>query len=414
MLLELLFDRRLSQTKGRIMLERPYIVLRSQSPIVPEAGNLGTRGRATASGFGPETLEIEEGELTKAERQDLMRDPRTRAIAEPMPMKLITPTEAHDVEPSNTSDETWGIRAVRAPESPFDGDGITVAVLDTGIEPGHPAFQGVDLLRRNFTTEGDDDLNGHGTHCAGTIFGQDVGNLRIGVARNIRRALIGKVLGAGGGSSAMIAQAIQWSVNEGAHVISMSLGIDFPGFVRFLVEEQGLDVNPATSIALEAYRANVNLFSELAEFVRANGMFMQGTVIVAASGNESRRPNYEIAVAPPAAGTGIIAVGALQEDAAGLSVANFSNTQINISGPGVGVISAFPGGGLQSLSGTSMATPHAAGVAALWAQKLRVETGRVDSETLMAQLIASGKNAPLASGAEAEDVGTGVVQAPLS
>jgi len=396
------------------MTERPYIVLRSQVPIAPEVGNMGPLARGAASGSGPETLEIEEGQLTKAEHEDLRRDPRVRAIAEPMPMKLITPTEAHDVDPANTGNETWGVKAVRAPESPFDGDGITVAVLDTGIDPAHSAFQGVDLVRRNFTTEGDDDVNGHGTHCAGTIFGKDVGNLRIGVARNVRRALIGKVLGAGGGSSAMIARAIQWSVSEGAHVISMSLGIDFPGFVKRLVEENGLDINPATSIALEAYRANVNLFSELAEFVRANSMFMQGTVIVAASGNECERPNFEIAVGPPAAGTGIVAVGALQEGAAGLSVADFSNTQVNISGPGVGVISAFPGGGLQSLNGTSMATPHIAGVAALWAQKLRAETGRVDSETLMAQLIASGSRTPLVVGAEAEDVGTGIAQAPRS
>lgn len=394
------------------MLERQYIVLRRENPIAPEVGNMGRGARATASDLGAETLEIQEGELTRAEHEDLRRDPRIRAIAEPMPMKLITPTEANDVDPANTGNETWGVRAVGAPDSPFDGTGIIVSVLDTGIDSAHPAFQGVDLVQRNFTTEGDHDVNGHGTHCAGTIFGQDVGGLRIGVARNVERALIGKVLGAGGGSSATIARAIQWSVDEGAHVISMSLGIDFPGFVRRLVEVHGLDIDPATSIALEAYRANVNLFSELADFVRAGSSFMQGTVIVAASGNEADRPAFEIAVAPPAAGTGIVAVGALQEGPAGLSVADFSNTQVNISGPGVGVVSAFPGGGLQSLSGTSMATPHIAGVAALWAQKLRAQNGRVDSDTLMAQLIASGSRAPLTAGAEAEDVGTGIAQAP--
>ena len=389
-----------------------YIVLRRETALVPEAANLGARGGIRPFGFGPETLQIEEAELTRAERADLRRDPRTRAIAASMPMRLIEPVESGDA--AANAGETWGVRAVRAHESPFTGDGITVAVLDTGIEPDHPAFQGVELVRRNFTSEGDDDQNGHGTHCAGTIFGREVDGLRIGVAPGVRRALIGKVLGAGGGSSATIAQAIQWAVNEGAHVVSMSLGIDFPGFVDFLVNQEGLDINPATSIALEQYRANVNLFSELTEFVQAGGFFGQGTVIVAASGNESARPRFEIAVAPPAAGNGIVAVGALQEGANGLSIARFSNDQVNVSGPGVNVVSAFPGGRLRALSGTSMATPHVAGVAALWAQKLRGLTGRVDSQTLVAQLIASGTMSPLAAGFEADDVGTGVVQAPLN
>ena len=258
-------------------------------------------------------------------------------------------------------------------------------------------------------------MHGHGTHCAGTIFGKDVSGTRIGVARNIKRALIGKVLGQGGGSSTTIAQAIQWAINEGAHVISMSLGIDFPGFVNQLVKLRGLDIEPATSIALEAYRANVNLFTELADFVQAQGSLSgQATIIVAASGNESERPSYEISVAPPAAGTGVIAVGALQESPSGLTIANFSNDQVNISAPGVNVISARVGGGLTSSSGTSMATPHVAGVAALWAQRQLATTGRINNQILMSRLIASGTIQPLAPGQEIDNVGTGIVQAPQS
>lgn len=397
------------------MLEDKYIVFRSSGIIVPTLENLSTRevGIRTYD-RPPETLEVEEAVLTKSERYDLRRDPRTRALAPSMPMKLIEPTEEEVVNAPSSSATTWGVQAVRAPDSSFDGSSITVAVLDTGIDPNHPAFTGVDLVRKNFTTENDDDQNSHGTHCAGTIFGKDINGTHIGIARNVKRALIGKVLGQGGGSSITIAQAIQWAVNEGAHVISMSLGIDFPGYVDWLVNNRGLNINPATSIALEGYRANVNLFTELARFVQAQGAFGQGTMIVAAAGNESNRPTYEIAVAPPAAGTGIVAVGALREGINGLSVASFSNNQVNISAPGVGVISAIPGGGTGSKSGTSMATPHVAGVAALWAQKQLDMTGRVDSQTLMAQLIASGTMVPLGSDAEAEDVGTGIVQAPLN
>lgn len=396
------------------MSTNKYVIIQSSGVVVPTSDNVGFRGGMEVLRAFPESIEIEEADLTSRERNDLRRDPRTRAIAPPMPMSLIQPVEENGVPASSLASSTWGVEAVRAPESNFDGSGITVAVLDTGIDPDHPAFDGVDLVQRNFTSEGDNDQHGHGTHCAGTIFGRDVNGTRIGVARNVKRALIGKVLGEGGGSSVTIARAIQWAVNEGAHVVSMSLGIDFPGYVDWLINNRGLDANPATSIALEGYRANINLFNELANFVQAQSMFGGGTVIVAASGNESNRPEYEIAVAPPAAGTGIIAVGALGETAGGLDVAYFSNNQVDISGPGVGVVSAVPGGGLGTKSGTSMATPHAAGVAALWAQWLLDTSGQVESRTLMAKLVASGTIEPLVANIEEEDVGTGIVQSPLT
>jgi subtilisin family serine protease len=399
----------------KIMAEKKFIVIRREDPIVPTTEALRRSGPlAGIAAIQHQTLEIIETELTKAERDDLRRDPRTTAMAEPMPMKLIEPKERDAVSEPTSTGETWGIGAVGAVGSPFSGQGITVAVLDTGIEPNHPAFAGVELIQKNFTGEGDNDIHGHGTHCAGTILGQDVNGLRIGVARNIQRALIGKVLGQDGGDTATITKAILWAVNEGAHVISMSLSIDFPGFVNILVNDYGLPINPATSIALEQYRANVNLFSELAEFVAARGPFAQGAVLIGASGNESVRPTYEIGVGPPAAGTGIIAVGALEESGTNFSVADFSNTQVNISGPGVDVISAYIGGGLGYMSGTSMAAPHVAGVAALWADKLLSSTGRVHGPTLMAQLVASGTLANLVDGSEAEDVGTGMVQAPTT
>jgi subtilisin family serine protease len=157
--------------------------------------------------------------------------------------------------------------------------------------------------------------HGHGIHCAGTIFGRDVGGTRIGVAPGVKKALIGKVIGPGGGSSDSIADAINWAIEDGAHVISMSLGIDFPGFVKAL-EASGLPTEAAVTRALEGYRANVQLFERLASLGRTRGLFGQTTLIVPAAGNESRRTGtsaYEIAVAPPAVAEGVISVAALAE-----------------------------------------------------------------------------------------------------
>lgn len=399
------------------MEKQTYVMLRRLDAEVPALSNLGLDVRAGPSLSGPPVaapVVITSAEMSKKDRDDARRDPRTVALAPDMPMSLIQPlanaTPAADDGLENGV--AWGVRAVGAVQSTFDGAGISVAVLDTGIDPLHPAFAGVQLVRRNFTTEPDDDLHGHGTHCAGTILGRDVNGVRIGVARGVNRAIIGKVLGKGGGSSVTIASAIQWALDQGANVISMSLGIDFPGAVNALIQ-RGMDPRPATSLALEGYRANVNLFNQLAAYVQARGAFGQGCLIVAASGNESERPNYEIAVAPPAAATGILAVGALARGPNGLTVASFSNKEVNLSAPGVNVRSAAPGGGLVSMNGTSMATPHVAGVAALHAQRILATMVRLDAAALSAYVVSSGTLAKLdPAHRDFEDVGSGLVQAP--
>ena len=205
-------------------------------------------------------------------------------------MKLIAPVNFEvTATPAANDGIAWGVKAVGADTSPFTGKGIVVAILDTGINASHPAFAGAQITQKDFTGDGNGDQDGHGTHCAGTIFGRDTNGTRIGVARGVKKALIGKVLGANGGSSEQIVSAIQWAVNKGANIISMSLGMDFPGFVKALQEENGLPPALATSRALEGYRANVMLFERLASLIRAQGNFIQPTVIIAAAGNESLR-----------------------------------------------------------------------------------------------------------------------------
>jgi subtilisin family serine protease len=331
-------------------------------------------------------------------------------------MKLIAPLTAPGATPA-ASGVDWGVQAVGAVSSPFSGDGIVAAVLDTGIDKNHPAFSGVTIVEKNFTTDADgSDQHGHGTHCAGTIFGRDVSGLRIGVARGVKKALIGKVLGSQGGPSDQIVLAIQWAVTEGANVISMSLGMDFPGFQNQMVNA-GFPTELATSRALEGYRLNVLLFERLSAMVKSLGDLMQTTtIIIAAAGNESRRnidPKFEIAVSPPAVSEGVISVAALGQSPTGFVVAPFSNVNAMISGPGVDITSAKKGGGLAVMSGTSMATPHVAGVAALWAQKQRV-LGPLTASLLSAKVVGSGNTSGLQQPFDGIDVGNGMVTAPQS
>ncbi len=402
------------------MSDSQYIVLRSLDSNVPTFENLGRvggpAGSAATAGTGSAgrggEIELSEVSLNKAQKDDLRRDPATRAIAPAMPLSLVEPQLINEAPNDSPSGVAWGVEAVGASRSSFDGSGISVAVLDTGIDPAHAAFTGVELVRKNFTSERDDDLHGHGTHCAGTVFGGDVDGIRIGVARNVSRALIGKVLGEGGGSSATLANAIHWAVENGANVVSMSLGIDFPGYVDWLVNQEGRNIRAATSLALEAYRANINLFGALAGMIEARNAFGHGTVIVAASGNESNRPNYEVAVAPPAAGNGIVSVGALQLTVNGYSVASFSNTQCNVSAPGVDISSAKAGGGLVAMNGTSMAAPHVAGVAALWAQKELQRNGFILAPNVTARVLGQATLDGMVAGAIMDDVGNGIVRAP--
>ena len=285
---------------------------------------------------------------------------------------------------SDTASSTWGLKATRALSSGSSGRGIRVAVLDTGFDLRHPDFAGRTVRSDSFIPgESVQDRNGHGTHCIGTSCGPEQPGVgpRYGVAFNAE-IFVGKVLSnAGSGGDRSILAGINWALRNGCQVISMSLGRPTrPG------EQPQTNYSQASARALRA-----------------------GTLIIAAAGNESnRRVGIVRPVASPANAPAIVAVAAINRS---LRIANFSNRainpsggEVNFAGPGVDVHSSWPMPiRLRSISGTSMATPHAAGVAALIAQESRAFRGR--------RLYQEMRRRVRALSLPRVDVGNGLIQA---
>lgn len=356
---------------------------------------------------------------TGDELPEARRDERTSAVAVSMATALVRPLAAEGASEDQPG-PCWGISKIGADASERTGEGVTVAVLDTGIDRTHACFDGVEIVEEDFTGEGNGDRNGHGTHCCGTIFGRSVEGKRIGVAPGIRKALIGKVLRSdGSGSTDMLFRALAWAVDSNADVVSMSLGFDFPGYVKSMVDD-GWAVEPATSKALVAFRDNLRLFDNLMQRIRLLSPFDRGAVVVAAAGNESKLDGehaYRIAASLPAAADGIVSVGALKREVDGLlSVAAFSNSTPRVTAPGVDVVSAASGtkNQLVGLSGTSMACPHVAGVAALWWESLRkADDQEPTAAKVENRLIGNVRTDVFLHGVAPLDRGDGMVVAPI-
>jgi len=376
-------------------------------------GGIRVRSRRSSSGSRPR-VEVER--VDRRGRSELLAEPDVMAVSPAMPTRLIEPRSVRAVAPEPGT--AWGVAAVRATESAYSGHGVVVAVLDTGIEASHRAFDDLAVVQRSFVDRpGSGDANGHGTHCAGVVVGRDVDGTRIGVARGVRRLLAAQVLADDGvGTSDALFEGIMWSLEEGAQVISVSLGLDFPGMVQELAAD-GWPVALATSRALEAYGANLRMLDRLMDLVRARQPFGQGAVVVAAAGNESRRDeraDYAIAASLPGAAAGVLSVGAAARLGGGdrLGVAPFSNAFPTVCAPGVEIVSARQGGDLVAMSGTSMACPHVAGVAALWWEAIRHEGLPVSPETVVAKLLATADVHVFDRDNSPADRGAGLVTAP--
>ncbi|MFW0793778.1 S8 family serine peptidase [Gordonia sp. CPCC 205515] len=280
----------------------------------------------------------------------------------------------------DTDSYTWGLQATGADGTSTTGAGAKVAVLDTGFAFDHPDFAGRTIVSKSFIA-GEDatDVHGHGTHCVGTVAGpaHPADARRYGVAPDVE-IHVGKVLGNdGSGTDAGILAGINWAIASGCQVVSMSLGAD--------VRTPSVAYERVGSRALSA-----------------------GTLIVAAAGNNANRPGDPGFVGVPANSPSVMAIAAVDHT---LRVAQFSAAgtavdggQIDVAAPGVDVYSSWVmPQRYNTISGTSMATPHVAGLAALWHQ----QTGAVGRD-LWTQLIQHAQRLTAAS----TDVGSGLCLAP--
>ncbi|PRA00546.1 peptidase S8 [Arthrobacter sp. MYb211] len=306
----------------------------------------------------------------------------TRVVPEMVYHALSAEPTAQPTDSFNDTDQaTWGLQAVAAVDSKFTGAGIKVAVLDTGFDLAHPDFAGRTVVSKSFVPGEDaQDGHGHGTHCIGSSCGpRTLADGRgYGVASGAD-IYAGKVLGAdGSGSDATILAGIDWALENECQVISMSLGAD--------VQQVHPPYVTAGRRALEL-----------------------GSLIIAAAGNNAQRSQGNAGfVGAPANSPYVMAVGALDNT---LNIADFSartlpgrGGQVDISGPGVAVYSSWPGAErYNTISGTSMATPHVAGIAALLAEA----TG-FRARELWAELVQEAQRLELFS----VDVGSGLTQAP--
>lgn len=310
---------------------------------ISRAGARTSRVRTPPTVLHYPNLGIMLGTVTRDGLAALRKDDRVEKVtAAPQP-RLIRPVRVAAAK--LTTNLTWGIRFLDVPKlwsQGLTGKGVRVGHLDTGADGRHPALKRAVVAFAEFDSFGmqvspapkPHDTGDHGTHTAATIAGRAVQSRSIGVAPESE--LASAIVIEGGNVIARILGGMDWAVSQSVRVLSLSLGIPFSPPL------------PDFNFILQILRA-------------------RNILPVIAVGNEGPGTSR-----PPGNHPEPISVGAIDKTK---TVADFSSSQRfsrtvdplvpDLVAPGVNVISAKPGGGYQAMDGTSMATPHIAGLAAL-------------------------------------------------
>jgi len=288
--------------------------------------SLGTKSKGRIAQIGVEIVEVPKGRTVPGLIKMYEKNPNV-VFAEPdyVATALVTPDDPY-------YPNQWGLPAVDAPEAwemTTGSSGVTIAIIDTGIDATHPDLAGRIVPGYDFVNRDSDpsDDHGHGTRVAG-IAGAN-GNNATGVAGfNWGAKLMPvKVLNSSGsGYNSVIAEGITYAADQGAQVINMSLG--------------GSDPTGTLAAAVEY-------------------AYGKGSTLVAASGNSGTETLMH-----PAAHEKVIAVGSLR-DATNQSAFSNYGSGLSLVAPGENIYSTRLGGGYTSSSGTSMSAPFVAGLAAM-------------------------------------------------
>jgi major intracellular serine protease len=245
-----------------------------------------------------------------------------------------------------TTEIPEGVQFVEAPmiwEQGAEGEGVVVAVIDTGCDANHPDFESQIIDGYNFTTDYKGDVdnfldnNGHGTHVCGTIGAIENNKGVIGVAPKVKLLVLKALTSTGAGTLEWVTDAIEYAIRwrgpnqEEVRIISMSLG---------------------------SSTNDLKLHRSIQEAVRQN------ILVVCAAGNSGDGEHGTNEYEYPGAYPEVVQVGSVNLQG---EISDFSNSnhEVDLVAPGEGILSTYLNGEYAKLSGTSMATPHVAGAAAL-------------------------------------------------
>lgn len=278
-------------------------------------------------------------DMTPDNMKEMMKDSNIEFVEEDYPVKISAVNKTSSTKTSSSSYTNWGvgdIKADTAQNSGLNGKGVKIAIIDTGVASHSDlSVSGGKNVISGSTTKSYVDDNGHGTHVAGIINGQGLNGGVLGVAPGASIYAVKALDSDGEGYTSDIIAGIDWAIENKMDIISLSLGSS--------------DSDTSLKNAVDT-------------------AYSDGLLVVAAAGNDGNSAGTGNSIEYPANYSSVIAVGAVDSSN---TRAYFSSTgsKLEVSAPGVSIISTYLNGSYVEMSGTSMATPFVSGDLALLKEK---------------------------------------------